>query len=100
MALLIGVSKYEFGLNTLPAAVKDVEAMQRVLQHPEMGGFDEIKTLTDSDAHAMQVEIETFFSGRKKEDLLLLYFSGHGIKDDNGKLHLASSTTKKIITMN
>jgi EAL domain-containing protein (putative c-di-GMP-specific phosphodiesterase class I) len=95
VALLIGVSKYEFGLNSLPAAVKDVEAMQRVLQHPEMGGFDEIKTLTDSDAHAMQVEIETFFSGRKKEDLLLLYFSGHGIKDDNGKLHLASSTTKK-----
>jgi uncharacterized caspase-like protein len=39
VALLIGVSEYENGLNPLPGAVKDVEAMQRVLAHPEMGGF-------------------------------------------------------------
>jgi formylglycine-generating enzyme required for sulfatase activity len=39
VALLIGISEYEPGLNTLPAAVKDVEAMKRVLAHPEMGGF-------------------------------------------------------------
>jgi uncharacterized caspase-like protein len=39
VALLIGVSEYEPGLNRLPSAVKDVEAMQRVLAHPEMGGF-------------------------------------------------------------
>ncbi len=31
VALLIGVSEYEPGLNSLPGAVKDVEAMQRVL---------------------------------------------------------------------
>ncbi|MGC1392815.1 MAG: caspase family protein [Coleofasciculaceae cyanobacterium] len=34
MALLIGVSEYEAGLNSLPGAVKDVEAMQRVLVYP------------------------------------------------------------------
>lgn len=38
VALLIGVSEYETGLNPLPVAVKDVEAMQRVLVHSEMGG--------------------------------------------------------------
>lgn len=45
IALLIGVSEYEPGLTTLPAATKDVEAMQRVLLHPEIGGFDDVKVL-------------------------------------------------------
>ena len=41
VALLIGVSEYKHGLNPLPSAVKDVEAMQRILVNPEMGGFAE-----------------------------------------------------------
>jgi Caspase domain len=40
-ALLIGVSEYQPGLNTLPGAVQDVKAMQRVLQHSDMGDFAE-----------------------------------------------------------
>jgi uncharacterized caspase-like protein len=39
LALLIGVSQYQPGLNALPGAVQDVKAMQRVLQHSEMGDF-------------------------------------------------------------
>jgi hypothetical protein len=65
-------------LITLP---KDVEAMQRVLAHPEMGGFDEVKVLINLDPEAMQVEIETMFKSRKRDDLVLLFFSGHGVKE-------------------
>ena len=39
LALLIGISDYQPGLNALPGAVQDVKAMQRVLQHSEMGDF-------------------------------------------------------------
>ncbi len=39
LALLIGISEYQPGLNTLPGAVQDMKAMQRVLQHSEMGDF-------------------------------------------------------------
>ncbi|MEH2450125.1 caspase family protein [Nostoc sp.] len=35
------------------------------------------------------------FSNRHKDDLLLLYFSGHGIKDDRGRLYLATHNTSK-----
>jgi hypothetical protein len=47
VALLIGVSQYGAGFNQLPAAAKDVAAMQRVWQHPDMGDFDEVVTLID-----------------------------------------------------
>ncbi|WP_293129037.1 Hsp70 family protein [Microcoleus sp. bin38.metabat.b11b12b14.051] len=95
VALLIGVSQYEPGLNLLPAAVKDIEALRRVLQDPEMGGFDEVKTLANPQSHIMQFEIETLFDGRTKDDLVLLFFSGHGIKDDAGRLYFASRSTRK-----
>lgn len=95
LALVIGVSDYEPGLTPLPGAIRDTEAMQRVLQHPEMGGFDDVKTLINPEPLMMQEAIETLFSGRAKDDLVLLFFSGHGVKDESGKLHLATRITRK-----
>jgi ribosomal protein L7/L12 len=94
-ALLIGVSDYEPGLNSLPAAVRDVQALQRVLKDPALGEFDEVRTVNNPDPQTMQYEIETLFSSRLKDDLILLFFSGHGIKDEAGKLHLATRITHK-----
>lgn len=95
IALLIGVSEYEPGLNPLPAAVKDIEALRRVLQDPDMGDFNELKSLKNPEPQTMQYEIEALFSERTKEDLILFYFSGHGIKDDTGNLYFATRATKK-----
>ena len=95
IALLIGVSEYQAGLTPLPSAVKDIEAMQRILRHPETGGFDQVKILSDPDSSLMQQEIEALFSDRSKDDLVLLFFSGHGIKDDSGRLYFASRITRK-----
>ncbi|MDJ0535350.1 MAG: substrate-binding domain-containing protein [Xenococcaceae cyanobacterium MO_207.B15] len=95
VALLIGVSEYKPGLNQLPEALKDVEAMQRVLQNQDMGGFDEVKILANPEPLEMQEAIEMLFSDRTKDDLALLFFSGHGIKDDAGRLYFATRITRK-----
>lgn len=97
VALLIGVSEYEPGLNPLPAAVKDLDAMKEVLLHPEMGGFAEsdILLLKNPNRQEMEESIETLFANRHKDDLVLLFFSGHGIKDDSGRLYLGTSKTRK-----
>ncbi|MEH2467394.1 caspase, EACC1-associated type [Nostoc sp.] len=96
LALLIGVSEYEPGLNPLPSAVRDMEAVCEVL-HPEMGEFaaSDILRLKNPERQAVEMAIEMLFSNRHKDDLLLLYFSGHGIKDDRGRLYLATSNTSK-----
>ncbi|MCG6136816.1 MAG: caspase family protein [Nostoc sp. LLA-1] len=90
VALLIGVSEYELGLTSLPAAERDVQSMQRVLQHPEIGNFDEVKTLINPQTQEMAKAIETLFDGRQRDDLILLFFSGHGIKDESGKLYFST----------
>lgn len=88
------MSEYD-GLNPLPAATKDVEAMRQVLENPEIGGFDEVTVLVNPEQQKMAESIETLFYGRHRNDLLLLFFSGHGIKDEHGKLYFAARNTSK-----
>ncbi len=97
VALLIGVSEYEPGLNPLPASVKDVEAMRRVLVNPEMGDFTDgdITVLTNPQPENIRYAIYHLFANRQKDDLLLFYFSGHGIKDDRGNLYFSTRATRK-----
>jgi hypothetical protein len=66
VALLIGVSEYEPGLNPLPASINDMQGIAQVLQHPEMGGFAEldIQKLENPDPQKMQEAIETLFGDR------------------------------------
>lgn len=94
IALLIGVSEYEPGLNPLPAAVKDVEAMGRVLADAEKGDFT-VQVLQNPQRQEMEEAIYQLFANRQKDDLLLFYFSGHGVKDESGKLFLSTRATRK-----
>ena len=95
VALLIGVSEYKAGLPPLPAAPNDVEAMRRVLQDPNLGGFDVVERLLNPDPFAMQDAIEKLFAECQKDDLALLFFSGHGITDDHDRLFLTTCLTNE-----
>ncbi|AFY45170.1 SUMF1/EgtB/PvdO family nonheme iron enzyme [Nostoc sp. PCC 7107] len=95
VALLIGISEYEPGLTPLPKAVNDVEAMQRVLENPEMGDFDDVKTLKNPQRLEMEREIYNLYANREKEDLVLLYFSGHGVVVENGDFYFSTCETQK-----
>ncbi len=77
----------------LRAPARDAEALAAVLADPDIGGF-EVTTLVNQRADEVSQEIEGFFADRAPDDLLLLYFSGHGVKDPNGRLYFAMANTK------
>ncbi|MGC1217465.1 MAG: SUMF1/EgtB/PvdO family nonheme iron enzyme [Phormidesmis sp.] len=95
-ALLIGVSNYAEGLSALPAAVQDVVAVQRILADPALGNFDDVQLLTDPSRDEMTSGIELWLNERKADDTTLLFFSGHGLKDDRRELYFATSSTRKV----
>ncbi len=99
VALLIGVGNYEYPHDVMPlvSAPKDVAAMQRILLNPQMGDFSEVIPLIDPDPMQMQEAIETLYRDRGKDDLVLLFFSGHGLKDDGGKLYFSTRLTRKTL---
>ncbi|MEZ4417785.1 MAG: caspase family protein [Gemmatimonadota bacterium] len=94
LALIIGTSTYEdTTLTRLKAPSADARALADTLRDPAIGGFDEVQTLLDATEVEARRAIHDFFARRHPQDLLLLYFSGHGVKDDRGRLHLALSDT-------
>jgi hypothetical protein len=94
VALLIGNSTYGPGLPPLEKPDADIAALGRVLSDPAIGGFDEVKPLLDATSATARREIARFFFGRSPDDLLLLYFSGHGLRNDRGGLYLAVQDTE------
>jgi len=63
-----------------------------VLRDPAIGGF-EVMTLLDEPAHVIGEAVEEFFADRSSDDLLLLHFSCHGVKDESGELYFAATNT-------
>ncbi len=94
-ALIIANSVYEDALlRQLIAPPQDAEALAQVLADPSICGF-EVRTLLDEPSYRVCEAIEDFFEERERDDLTLLYFSGHGITDDDGLLYYASRNTKR-----
>ncbi len=96
-ALLVGISNYTADLKPLPSAVKDVVALRQVLVNPEIGGFAEsdVEVLTDVDETAIRKGLSRLFANRNKDDLLLFYFSGHGVTDSRSDFYLTGISTNK-----
>src|SRR5512135_2304416 len=95
-ALVIGNTQYsDPALAQLTAPGKDAEELARVLKAPDICGFDEVSVLVNERSFSAIEAIDSFFNGRKPDDLLLLYFSGHGVKDELGSLYLAVSNTSR-----
>ncbi len=94
-ALLIGVSEYSEGLRSISSAIQDIEAMRRVLEHPDMGAFDQVTVLPNPDRRSMETAVEDLFvnPNLQRDDLVLLYFSGHGLKDQNARFFLSTRDT-------
>lgn len=94
-ALIIANSNYDDpDLQNLAAAGQDADAFSEVLQNVAIGGF-EVKILKNEPSYKVSEEIETFFTDRYRDDLLLLYFSCHGIKDVDGRLYYATINTRR-----
>ena len=97
-ALLIGISTYGEGLLPIPSALKDVEAMREVLLDPELGGVAEdlLQVLTNPGRVEMESAIEGFYADKDQDDLLLLYFSGHGFRQNDRQLLLSTSQSTNV----
>jgi len=94
-ALIIANDQYDDeSLSELQAPKLDANALANVLGDPETCDFL-VQILVNRRAHRVNQVIESFFDGRNRHDLLLLYFSGHGVKDEDGKLYFATPDTRR-----
>jgi Caspase domain/WD domain, G-beta repeat len=97
-ALIVAVSNYlDPKLRQLRAPAADATALRDVLSDPEIGNF-RVEVLTDPDEGTLRRQLARFFSHeRRPEDLLLVHFSCHGVKDETGELYLAAADTEQAL---
>ena len=98
-ALLIANANYsDKTLNALRGTEVDIRALEAVLADPAVGGY-KVQTSLDESIHMLRQRIERFFVQAPKDGLLLLYLSGHGVKDRDGRLYFAAADTESNFLM-
>ena len=94
VALLVATYDYQDGrLSKLVAPPRDADDLANVLRDPQIAGFD-VTTLINKPLHVVGEAIGEFYRDQRRDDLSVLYFTGHGLKDDYGRLYLAMANTR------
>ena len=91
--IVAGGTYHDSKLSRLRKPSTDADALARVLHDPEIGDF-EVELAVDEPESVLRRRIAAFFSDRARDDLLLLHFSCHGLKDDSGHLYFAATDTE------
>ena len=93
MALLIATDTYtDRTFSKLDAPRADAAALGAVLRDRRIGDY-QVGTLRNAATHEITKAVEALFAQAERDDLILLYFSGHGVKDDAGRLHFITPTS-------
>ncbi|MDM0110017.1 caspase family protein [Variovorax sp. J22R24] len=94
-ALLIAVDSFlDPGFQGLQSPEIDAKELRAVLEDPSLGNFN-VQTLHNCVCGEAREKLEEFFGERTHDDLTLLYFSGHGYRDDSGSLHFIVHDTRR-----
>ncbi|MCI5160002.1 MAG: caspase family protein, partial [Candidatus Electrothrix sp. AUS1_2] len=95
-AILIAGSTFpeEPGLTELRCPEHDVDALKGLLASPDFGQFTEVVDFKNRPSHEVLVGIENVLADAGGNDLVLVYFSGHGKTGLFGKLCFVTTNTR------
>ncbi|PWR10824.1 type VII secretion protein EccCb [Micromonospora acroterricola] len=96
LALLIANDRYiDQSLADLYAPREEARDLQSLLADADIGAFDRTILLENESKSSVERNIEMMLRGAGPEDLILLYFSGHGIRrGPKGRFYLAVANTE------
>ena len=93
LALIVATDEYDDpSLHQLSSPASDAEALAAVLGDPALGEF-EVEVLHNWQSRDIAVRLEALLTERKPQDVVLIHFSCHGLKDEGGQLYLAARDT-------
>ncbi|MCE6996968.1 caspase family protein [Saccharothrix sp. S26] len=95
-ALLVATGRYEdVRLSRLRAPEQEVDRLAAVLEDPDVGGFTSVQVLRDRTDQEIRRAVEDVLAPREADDLVLLYFSCHGLTTAARRLYFAASNTEQ-----
>ncbi len=97
-ALLVAVSDCGAGFKPLQCPKNGVAALRELLINPKIGGFesDQVTSLVNPNVSEMRSQVSAVFSNRSAQDLVLFYYTGHGVTDEFGNFFFTTSESCKF----
>lgn len=93
-ALIVASDAYEHeGLRRLRSPQADASALAAVLSDPRIGDF-EVRVVQNQPSYEVQAQVEGLFADSRPDDVLLLHFACHGVKNEAGELFFATRNTR------
>ncbi len=80
-------------LKDLECPENDVDGLGKVLDDDTMGGFTDLVVIKNQPHHAVLRGIHQVLRKAGRDDLVLIFYAGHGKLDRAGRLHLATIDT-------
>ncbi|HEX2894910.1 MAG TPA: DnaB-like helicase C-terminal domain-containing protein [Marmoricola sp.] len=94
VALLIATSEYtDDALANLQSPCTDSNELEAVLKDPTIGGYD-TTAISDAPYHQIGERAGSFLAARRPEDEVVLFISGHAVRNDDGHLYFAGTNTR------
>lgn len=95
IALLVATDGYaDPGLHQLRTPARGAAQLARLLKDPAVGRFDEVTELTNRPKPEIEEAAEDALADRSPDDLVLLYLSCHGIRNESDRLFFAAVGTQ------
>lgn len=94
-AVLIASSEFpeEPKLQPLNAPTNDVDGIAEVFRDANRGGFTDVTVLKNRPNYEILRALQRTFNKATKEDLVVIYYSGHGKMNRAGELYLTATDT-------
>ncbi len=91
IGIVIG-NNYPNSNKELKFAVADAEKIKGILENKDICGFDEVYYFPDKESREVSIVVDRILR-KADNDLVFIYYSGHGKKDHEGKLCLLFNDT-------
>jgi ABC-type phosphate/phosphonate transport system substrate-binding protein len=97
IGLVVGCAQYKSSdIESLKYADADAQDVYDRLIHPEIGGYEpnDVTLLLSPDFGTLNLAILRQLRAAQPNDSFLLYFAGHGLRDETGQMFLAGADTE------
>ena len=97
IALVIG-NNYPNSKNELHYSIADAIKIKEILENKNICAFDNVTLLVNKTSRDTLTELDILFTNTHQDDLIFIYFSGHGKKDSQNNLYLLfEDTNEKLL---
>jgi hypothetical protein len=95
IAVLIGNGSFKYSpdIQNLRCPENDVAGLAKIFKDRSKGAFDEVIELVNKDAQIVKQELYRKLIKAERDDLFVVYYSGHGKLNRAGKLYLVAADT-------